>query len=89
MQEEFDREQSEEILRNEEFAAEFAEKERVEKAKTKLRFAASHIGLATAVLIAVWMLSIVVVSIVCGAFGGAGETFYNKYYSMYNYLYRK
>ena len=84
MQEEFDREQSEEILRNEEFAAEFAEKERVEKAKTKLRFAASHIGLATAILIAVWMLSIVVVSIVCGAFGVAGETFYNKYIMVIN-----
>lgn len=84
MQEEFDREQSEEILQNEAFAAEFAEKERVEKSKTRLRFAASRLGLASAVLVAVWMLAIAVVGIVCGALGAVGEAFYNKYLMIIN-----
>ena len=79
MQEEFDRDQSEEFLQNEAFAAEFAEKERVEKSKTKLGFAASRIGLASALLIAAWLLAIVVVTIVCGAFGVAGVEFFDKY----------
>ena len=86
MQEEFEREQSEEILRNEEFAAEFAEKERVEKSKTRLRFAASRAGLASAILVAVWMLSIAVVSIVCSVLGAGGEAFYNKYSLIINEL---
>lgn len=84
MQEEFDRERSEEILQNEAFAAEFAEKERVTKAKTNLRFAASRIGLAGAILIAVWMLAITVVRIVCGVLGVAGAAFYDKYLMVIN-----
>jgi membrane protease YdiL (CAAX protease family) len=84
MQEEFDPKWSEEFPQDEAWAAELAEKERVAKAKTNLRFAASRIGLATAVLVAVWMLAVTVVSIVCGVLGVAGAAFYNKYLMVIN-----
>ena len=84
MQEEFERDRSEAFPQNEEWAAELAEKERVAKSKTNLRFAASRVGFATAILVTVWMLAIAVVGIVCGAFGMRGELFYNKYLLIIN-----
>lgn len=94
MQEEFNRENTEEILQNEESSrfdgiqpeaeAELIERERQSAAKKKLRFAASHVGWATALLVGAWMVTLVVASVIAGFGGASGVAFYNKYLLILN-----
>ena len=72
MQEQFDSENMENLLPEDEqsvFEAALAERERQAKAKKKLRFAATHVGWATTLLIAVWMAALVFVSVLAGLAG--------------------
>ncbi|MBR6745152.1 MAG: CPBP family intramembrane metalloprotease [Clostridia bacterium] len=62
----------------------YAEQERKEKAKKALRFAATHVGWATAVLVGAWMSIQIVVSVIAGLMGSEGAAFYNKYLLVIN-----
>ena len=90
MQEQFDRENTENLLPSDaQLATEaaLAEKERQARAKKKLRFAASRVGWATALLVGAWMAALVGVSAlaaVAGFFGIDGMDIYNKYLLIIN-----
>ena len=61
-----------------------AEKQRKEESKKRLRYAASRVGWATAILVAVWMGAIASVSAIAQIFGEGGIAFYNKYLLIIN-----
>ncbi len=61
-----------------------AERQRREESKRRLRFAASRIGWATALLVAVWLGAVLFATTVAELFGESGIAIYNKYLLIIN-----